>query len=164
MAAMALITNTRAAHRAHDHERCRNAALAQARGLCAGRGVRLTPAREAVLGLIWRSHHPVGAYALIEQLGQQQGHRVLPPTVYRALDFLLAQGLIHRIPSRNAFIGCPFPEVPHHNLFLLCRSCGAVAECSADQLDQAIAATAARAGFAVSGHNLEIDGLCRQCQ
>ena len=159
-----MISNSRAAHRDHDHERCQNAALAQARALCQHRSARLTPAREAVLHLIWRSHQPIGAYTLIEQLSAEQGHRVLPPTVYRALDFLLAQGLIHRIPSRNAFIGCPFPEVRHRNLFLLCRRCGAVAECSADTLDQAIAATAARAGFAVDGHNLEIDGLCQQCQ
>jgi Fur family zinc uptake transcriptional regulator len=159
-----VITNSRAAHRDHDHERCQNAALAQARALCQHPSARLTPAPEAVLHLIWPRHRPVGAYTLIEQLSTEQGHRVLPPTVYRALDFLLAQGLIHRIPSRNAFIGCPFPEVRHRNLFLLCRRCGAVAECSADSLDQAIATTAARAGFAVDGHSLEIDGLCQQCQ
>lgn len=159
-----MISNSRAAHRTHDHERCHSAALAQARTLCQGRSARLTPAREAVLHLIWRSHRPVGAYALIEQMSAEQGHRVLPPTVYRALDFLLAQGLIHRIASRNAFIGCPFPEVRHRNLFLLCRRCGAVAECCADTLDQAIASTAARAGFAVDDHHLEIDGLCQQCR
>ena len=164
MRTTALISNTRAAHQDHDHERCRAAALAQARGLCRDRRVRLTPSRETILRLIWDSHCPVGAYSLLERLGAEQGHRVLPPTVYRALDFLLAQGLIHRIPSRNAFIGCPFPEVPHHNLFLLCRHCGAVAECCAGPLDQAIAATAARAGFSVTAHNLEIEGLCRQCQ
>ena len=159
-----LISNSRAAHRDHDHDRCRAAALAQARGLCRNRKVRFTSSRETILRLIWTGHRPVGAYALIEQLAAEQGHRVLPPTVYRALDFLLAQGLIHRIASRNAFIGCPFPEVPHHNLFLLCRSCGAVAECCAVPLDQAIAATAERAGFSVTGHNLEIEGLCHQCR
>lgn len=114
--------------------------------------------------LIWRSHQPVGAYALIDQLGQEQGHRVLPPTVYRALDFLVAQGLVHRIPSRNAFIGCPFPELADGHLFLLCRQCGAVAECGMGSLDQNIAATAARAGFAVTAHSLEIEGLCHRCQ
>ncbi len=159
-----MISNTRAAHRDHNHERCQTAALTLARGLCRERRARLTPSRETVLRLIWNSHCPIGAYALIEQLEAEAGHRVLPPTVYRALDFLLTQGLIHRIPSRNAFIGCPFPEVPHQNLFLLCKRCGSVAECCAGSLDQAIAKTAARTGFAISHHLLEIEGLCHQCQ
>lgn len=159
-----MITNTTVAHREHDHGRCLNAALTQAQTLCKAQGARLTTTREAVLRLIWQSHKPVGAYHIIEQLSAEQGKQIMPPTVYRALDFLLTQGLIHRIASLNAFVGCPFPGADHSDLFMLCKACGSVAECSADNIDQAIASTAAKSGFMVETHALEIIGLCPQCQ
>ena len=102
-----MITNTTVAHREHDHGRCLSAALIQAQTLCKAHGARLTTTREAVLRLVWQSHKPVGAYHIIEQLSAEQGKQIMPPTVYRALDFLLTQGLIHRIASLNAFVGCP---------------------------------------------------------
>lgn len=159
-----MITNTTLAYRKHDHDRCLSAALSQAQSLCRAQDKKLTPIREAVLRLIWQNHKPIGAYQLIEQLTIDQGKQVMPPTVYRALDFLLAQGLIHRISSLNAFVGCPFPNAAHSDLFMLCKSCGSVAECSADNVDQAIANTAARSGFSVETHAVEILGLCPQCQ
>ena len=159
-----MITNTTVAHREHDHGRCLNAALSQAQSLCKAQGARFTVSREAVLRLIWQSHKPIGAYQVIEQLSAEQGRQIMPPTVYRALDFLLTQGLIHRITSLNAFIGCPFPSAKHSDLFMLCSACGSVAECSADNIDQAIATTAAKSGFRVETHTLEIIGLCSQCQ
>lgn len=159
-----MITNTSVAHRDHDHGRCLNAALLQAQALCKTQGAKLTTSRESVLRLIWQSHKPVGAYQIIEQLSAEQGKQIMPPTVYRALDFLLLQGLIHRIASLNAFVGCPFPGAEHSDLFMLCKVCGTVAECSADNIDRAIISTAAKSGFMVETHTLEIVGLCPQCQ
>src|SRR3954453_3718975 len=93
----------------HDHADCVAAALGAAERLCARRGARLTELRRRVLELIWRSHEPIGAYALLDRLGRERG-RVAPPTVYRALEFLIAHGLVHRIASLNAFIGCVHPD------------------------------------------------------
>ncbi|MDF1832737.1 MAG: Fur family transcriptional regulator [Porticoccaceae bacterium] len=157
-------SNSTTAYQQHDHHRCLKAALAQARQRCAERKARLTPIRESVLHLLWQSHRPLGAYKIIEQLSAASGKRVLPPTVYRALDFLLELGLIHRLATLNAYIGCPFPDSVHSDYFLLCRECGSVAECSAENVNDAIVATAEEAGFLVEKQTVEILGLCTPCQ
>jgi len=159
-----MISNSTTAYRQHDHHRCLTAALAQAKSLCTARKARLTPIRESVLHLLWQSHRPLGAYKIIEQLSAASGKRVLPPTVYRALDFLLELGLIHRLATLNAYIGCPFPESVHSDCFLLCRKCGSVAECSADNVNKAILTTAEDAGFLVESQTVEILGLCTPCR
>ena len=106
----------------HDHRACVQGALRDAETLCARRGVRLTPARRRVLELIWQSHRPSGAYDLLERLAAD-GHRPSPPTVYRALDFLLRQGLVHRVSSRNAFVGCNHPGDDHMAQLFICDRC-----------------------------------------
>ena len=93
----------------HDHRRCVADALDKAEALCSDRGARLTKLRCRVLELVWNSHAPIGAYDVLRRLSQEH-QSAAPPTVYRALDFLLEQGLIHRIESLNAYIGCPVPE------------------------------------------------------
>jgi Fur family zinc uptake transcriptional regulator len=77
--------------------------------LCAQKGLRLTALRRRVLELVWQSHKPLGAYDILAVLSEQDGRRAAPPTVYRALDFLLENGLVHRISSLNAFVGCDAP-------------------------------------------------------
>lgn len=148
----------------HNHDHCIDDALSAARTLCAERGVRLTDLREQVLALIWDSHKPLGAYTLMEMLSDQSTRRVAPPTVYRALDFLLEQGLIHRINRLNAFVGCPSPEHQHHSHFLLCNDCGVAVELESPKLDKDIAKAAHNAGFQVEAHSLEVTGLCSRCQ
>src|SRR6202022_2445950 len=109
----------------HDHGRCSADALAHAEALCAARSERLTPTRRQVLAALAASHKPLGAYEVIDRLADR-GPRPAPITVYRALDFLLANGLVHRIESRNAFVAC----INHHDtgtmaVFLICEQCGA---------------------------------------
>lgn len=159
-----MLSNSRAAHHQHDHSRCMNAALSHAEQHCAEAGVRLTPIRRAVLELIWQSHRPLGAYALVEQLPTLLGRPIRAPSVYRAIDFLLEVGLIHRLPSYNAFIGCPFPGSEHSDVFMVCRHCGSAAEVSAHTLNQSLAEAASRAGFQLEGQNVELSGLCASCQ
>ena len=159
-----MLSNSRAAYNEHDHDRCISAAIERARTVCHSQSVKMTPIREAVLKLIWQNHKPLGAYDIVDQLPQILGKRVLAPTVYRAIDFLLAQGLIHRIASLNAFIGCPFPGSDHSDLFLICRNCKTAAECSADNVNSAIAATADKNGFAMDSQSVEVLGLCPKCQ
>lgn len=148
----------------HNHQRCIDDALERARALCRQRGARLTPNREQILTLVWANHQPVGAYSLIDALAEQGKGRITPPTVYRALDFLLEQGLIHRIASLNAFIGCADPQHHHQGHFLICRHCKTALELEDDSINQAISHRAQAQGFGIHHQCVEIIGCCQDCQ
>ncbi len=153
----------------HDHSTCVEGALATAARLCAERGARLTPLRRRVLELVWRSHTPVGAYDLLARLSDERGTAkargpAAPPTIYRALAFLLAQGLVHRIKSLNAYVGCVHPDGAHGGQFLICGDCGAAAEVHDPRVDAAVARRAEELGFAVRRKTIEVEGLCPPCQ
>ncbi len=153
-----------AAFHSHDHSHCVHDALALADRLCAESGARLTPLRRRVLELVWSSHQPLGAYDLLDRL-TAEGHKPAPPTVYRALDFLLEQRLVHRIASRNAFIGCTHPEGAHAGYFLICADCGNAEEIiETEALGRAIETAAGQAGFCIQSQMLELTGLCQHCQ
>ena len=147
----------------HDHTSCVADAVAMAASLCELRGARLTPVRRRVLELVWDSHEPVGAYGILEVL-QEDGRSAAPPTVYRALEFLLAHGLVHRIESMNAFVGCARPDEPHGGQFLICRDCGTAAELDDKSIVEAVAHGAEALGFAVQDQTVEVSGLCPGCQ
>lgn len=136
--------------------------MAEAERLCRERGARLTSLRRRVLEVVWGGHKPVGAYDILEVLRGERGVAA-PPTVYRALEFLMEQGLIHRVESLNAYVGCSAPGTEHGSRFLICRSCGRAAEIDDTRLDDAIAETAAAAGFTVEHRTVEITGLCPAC-
>lgn len=148
----------------HDHDACIASALATAEDLCRRRGVRLTAQRRRVLELVWQQHAPVGAYDLMARLSAMEGANVAPPTVYRALDFLLAHGLIHRIESLNAYIGCSRPGTRHAGHFLICRGCHATAEIRDPELIEAVHASASARGFSLEHETVELRGLCPACQ
>ena len=148
----------------HDHDHCVSHALAEADSLCTRQGVRLTALRKRVLELVWQSHKPLGAYDILASLSEQDGRRAAPPTVYRALDFLLENGLVHRIASLNAFMGCNRPEHPHQGQFLICRSCHTAIELEQRAIAEAIDSAAGSVGFAVEGQTVEVVGLCSNCR
>ncbi len=158
------MTLTPLASRPHDHSRCVSQALAEAESICARQGVRLTALRKRVLELVWQSHKPLGAYDILAVLSEEDGRRAAPPTVYRALDFLLENGLVHRIASLNAFVGCNQPEHAHQGQFLICRQCHAAIELEQAAISQAIVAAAAAVGFSVDSQTVEVVGLCAGCQ
>jgi len=150
----------------HDHHTCVEAALEKAAGICEQRQVRLTPLRRRVLEVVWSSHKPIGAYDILDVLAGERGSAA-PPTVYRALDFLLKNGMIHRIESLNAFVGCIDPDHPpaerHSGQFLICRTCGSVAEIADPGLERAVVGAAARIGFTVERQTIEVLGTCPIC-
>lgn len=152
------------ASRPHDHSRCVSHALAEAESICTRQGLRLTALRKRVLELVWQSHKPLGAYDILGVLSEEDGRRAAPPTVYRALDFLLENGLVHRIASLNAFVGCNQPEHAHQGQFLICRSCHAAIELEQAAISQAIVASAQAVGFSVEGQTVEVVGLCAGCR
>ncbi|MCE9649906.1 MAG: transcriptional repressor, partial [Parvibaculum sp.] len=86
-----------------------------------------------------------------------------PPTVYRALDFLMAEGLIHKIESLNAYLGCGEAGRPHESQFLICRDCGTAEEIVDAGLDKALEAATRRARFEVERKVVEIAGICERC-
>lgn len=148
----------------HDHQLCVHQALVEAEAVCRRQGTRLTELRRRVLELVWQSHKPLGAYDILATLSEQDGRRAAPPTVYRALDFLLDNHLVHRIASLNAFIGCTQPDHPHQGQFLICRECRTAIELESSGIHQAIAQVAVTQGFRVESETVEVLGLCAQCQ
>ena len=146
----------------HDHRRCMTNAMANAEHICQQRGQRFTALRRRVFELVWQQHKPIGAYEVLEKL--QKNGRAAPPTVYRTLDFLLDLGLIHRINSLNAYVGCVQPEYPHDGQFLICTSCKAFAELDSPLITTTIEQSAADVDFEVHRHTVEIMGLCPRCR
>lgn len=147
----------------HNHQACISDALARAQQVCNRRGARLTPLRKTVLELVWQNHKPLGAYVLMSMLERENTRKVAPPTVYRALDFLLENGLIHRVHRLNAYIGCPDPEQPHAGNLLICRQCGEALEVESQPLADALRQVAEQYTFASEDHTLEIIGVCNRC-
>ncbi len=147
----------------HDHDACKSDALAMAERLAQKRGEKLTKLRRRVLEIVLESHRPMGAYDVLGAMARD-GTKPAPPTVYRALDFLRAQGFVHRIDSRNAFAACFAPDRPHRSHFLLCRACGQAAEIDDAALDSALAGASGRAGFTAESETVEITGLCAECR
>jgi Fur family zinc uptake transcriptional regulator len=148
----------------HDHDRCSAATIAHAETVCADRAQRLTPLRRRVLEALAGCHRPLGAYEIIEQIAGD-GPRPAPITVYRALDFLLANGLIHRIESRNAFVACINPHASGTMVvFLICERCGAVGEAPSASVAETLTAAAKGAGFTPKTPVIEITGICAHCR
>jgi Fur family transcriptional regulator, zinc uptake regulator len=169
----------------HDHTRCTADALVHAEAWCAQRAQRLTPIRRQVLEILLESHKPLGAYEIIDRAavtgsrpassgktaasgGKKPvpaGTRPAPITVYRALDFLRDNGLVHRIESRNAFVAC----VNNHAsgelvVFLICEHCGAVGEAPSAAVADQLKSAARSAGFTPKTPVIEISGVCAHCR
>lgn len=148
----------------HDHDRCTADALAHAEKLCAQRSQRLTPIRRQVLEVLLESHKPLGAYEIMDRAALS-GVRPAPITIYRALDFLRHNGLVHRIESRNAFVAC----VNNHAtgdlvVFLICEHCGAVGEAPSAAVADQLKTAARAAGFTPKAPVIEIGGVCAHCR
>ncbi|MDD5753833.1 MAG: transcriptional repressor [Methylococcales bacterium] len=146
----------------HNHTNCIATALNTATQLCFERGVQLTAIRQQVLELIWENHHAVKAYDLLERIKPLQS-AAKPATIYRALDFLIAQGFIHRVESLNAFIGCCNLKTAHEQLLLICKQCNDGEESPANAVMQSLAQEFENAGFTVHHQAIEIQGICATC-
>jgi len=138
-------------------------ALARAQRVCATRGARLTAVRRRVFELILQSEQPTGAYALLAGLQHERG-QLGPPTVYRALEFLLAHKLIHKIETSSAFIACGDIEHPHESQFMICEDCGATEEIRDAAIVESLRRLGEGRGFAVERQVIEARGLCPACR
>ncbi len=137
--------------------------VALAESLCGARGARLTTLRRQILELLWESSRPTGAYELIEALKLRDSRPVGPPTIYRALEFLMSQGLVSKIESRNAYVPCAHPERRHDCLFFICSDCGAAVELEDQRLECLISEDAELIGFRATRRVIEVEGTCTSC-
>jgi len=136
-------------------------AIAEAR--CSERVQRLTPIRRDVLGALLTSHQPLGAYEIMERVAPS-GPRPAPITVYRALEFLRENGLVHRIESRNAFVACVHTHAAGDLVvFLTCERCGTVGEASSSEVAFTVKSAADAVGFTPKSPVIEISGICTHC-
>lgn len=148
---------------AHDHAHCAADALARAEVITAANKVRLTPVRRRVLEILLEDHRALGAYDVLARLAAD-GFGNQPPVAYRALEFLVDQGLAHRIQRLNAFTACAHPGESHAPAFLICRACHSVAEAQATAARTALETEAAHLGFVIERTTIEALGLCPACK
>lgn len=138
--------------------------MAHAERVCRRRAQKFTPIRRQVLEALLASHRPLGAYEVIEELATQRA-RPAPITIYRALDFLIENGLVHRIESRNAFLACAHDhDAASMVAFLICERCGSVGEIVAAPATQSLNEAARQTGFLPKLSVVEITGTCAHCQ
>lgn len=132
---------------------------------CSERGLRLTAPRARVLELVARAGQPIKAYDLMDRFRDgADGNGAAPPTVYRALDFLLANGFIHKLESINAFVACHHPNAAQHSVpFLICDRCHSATELEDASIVEQLDAAARALGFAPQAQTLEVHGLCGRC-
>ena len=132
---------------------------------CSERGLRLTEIRARVLGLVADAGKPIKAYDLLDKVREGEGAgAAAPPTVYRALDFLLANGFIHKLESVNAFVACHHPNAAQHSApFLICDSCHKAVELEDEHVVESLDAQARALGFSPQTQTLEVHGLCAAC-
>ncbi len=139
-------------------------AVAAALALCRANHISLTPGRRRILELLAREGRPLGAYEMIDRVAKATGNRPAPISVYRALDFLLENSLIHRLASRNAYLACGHGHaVKEPIVFLICEVCGDVVEARSPAICGALGDLAAEANFSPRAQVMEVAGRCRAC-
>lgn len=152
-----------AAFTKHDHHRCIQSALRAADALCATRKARLTPIRRRVLEILLEEHKAMGAYDVLERL-RAEGLADTPPIAYRALNFLVEHGFVHRIEKLNAFLACDDPKQPHQPMFFICTSCQQVAEEQSNLLENLGETLDDTGAFEITAMVIEAEGQCHKCQ
>lgn len=132
--------------------------------VCADQGARLSGLRRPLLEAIWEAKTPATAYSLMAQLEELLGRRISPPTIYRALDFLISKRLIVRLESRNAYLPSPQPMQTGHYVFFTCDRCNNSSEIENPELETLLRRDARSMGFHLTKRVIEARGLCRECR
>jgi|TARA_B100000902_G_scaffold30488_1_gene36533 Fur family zinc uptake transcriptional regulator len=129
---------------------------------CKAKNLKLTPVRQKVFQLLVKEKSGLGAYRILDLL-REAGFNSQPPVAYRALDFLVEHGFVHKIESQNSFVACSDPGEHHSPIFMICKKCDSVSEATvsvpASDLSEALMAT----GFQVEQTIIEAEGVCSTC-
>ena len=146
-----------------DHIKCVETSLKQADLICLDNKLRFTELRKKVFSIISKSHEPAKAYDILSEL-QKEDSTAKPSTVYRTLDFLLENGLIHKLHSSNSYALCGHPAKKHGQCyFLICEKCNVTKECCSKSLTSKIEDIAKDNNFITKNITIEIRGLCSNC-
>lgn len=140
--------------------------ISQVEATCTDRGLQMTALRRDVVGIFAEADQPLGAYAIIQKLSAAQNRIVAPPTVYRTLDFLVENGFVVKIESRQAYVACDHigHGHDHHGILFSCTKCGRAHEVESAEIERETVALAARLGFRAERKVFEVAGLCRECR
>ncbi|MRX51024.1 transcriptional repressor [Paracoccus sp. S-4012] len=138
-------------------------ALMDAEAHCRARGLQLTPIRRRVLEILLEEGRALGAYEILDRL-RAEGQKSQPPVAYRALDFLMRHGFVHRVETLNAFVACSHGGTGHAPAFLICRTCRRVIETPTETRGGTLEQAAAGAGFSIESAVREAEGLCADCR
>ena len=129
---------------------------------CAARGAKLTEIRRQVLGLVLQYPDVIKAYDVLSDL-QRIRSNAAPPTVYRALDFLVEMGILHRTESLNGFVFFSLFADEHSAIILNCRLCGRTEESHAEAPLQYLRAFCQAQGFELGKEAVVLTGVCQEC-
>jgi len=124
-------------------------------------GYRATPQRQAILQVLEASDRPLNVE---EILSRMEGNRSGIPTVYRNLQQFAEQGWIESIvltDNTMRFVRCSSSTHHHH---ILCEQCGRMVELEGCGIQKAVTAMASRSGFQITRHQIQLFGLCPECQ
>lgn len=134
------------------------AIVERARSMAKQSGRRFTTIREHVYVSLLRAERPMKAYDIIDTLDGVGAQK--PPTVYRALEWLIEMGLVRRIATVSKFVAAPLDSSPHSIAYLLCRRCGQAEVIDIGAAGQSLRATAKAKGFQEDETVIELMGLC----
>ncbi|WP_189640789.1 Fur family transcriptional regulator [Paramylibacter ulvae] len=148
--------------RQHNHDTCVETALSAAQNICDSQHLKLTPARKRVLEILLESHSALGAYEILDRLSSEGG-KAQPPVVYRALEFLVGNGLAHKIEQLNAFVACEHSHKDHNPAFMICKKCKRVAEAEVPNVPSTLRQQAKDTGFVIEQTVIEARGICPAC-
>lgn len=140
------------------------AARRVAEAACAKAGERLTTARVQAYAELLAQTRPISAYELLALMEAKEGRKLAPLTAYRHLDFLVRVGLVHKLPSAQAYVACKHLDHPHDSLYLVCSSCGKADELESASLAEVLGKAARSRGFKPDKPIVEIPGLCQTCK
>jgi len=135
----------------------------KAQAYCEQKGVRFTPLRASVYQILLQEDSSIGAYDLLDKLRATEDN-AKPPTVYRALDFFLELGLVHKVESNNTFKACHHFGCSHPVQFLICDQCGDVQEIQSQGVKETLEAQAKENAFDIITQTIEAHGICKQCK
>jgi len=140
-----------------------NASISRVDEICRSNNLGFTDIRKQVFEIIIKNNKPIKAYQILDEIRNITNKPSHPPTVYRAIDFLIENGFVHKLNSINSFVGCFHPKTHEECYFLICKKCNLYQECCDDSLKDRISKTAVHNNFIISNTTLEIEGHCLDC-
>ena len=141
--------------------------LDHAEASCRASGARLTEKRKRILAGLLKSQKAQSAYELIDYMQREFGESLPPTTVYRILDFLSGENLVHKLHLANKYVACSHISCDHaHEVpqFLICDECGSVKEIGIKKsLINTLKKHVEEASFILKSPQLELHCLCQDC-